>query len=103
MATPADDRSRILGGAVALGSVVAALLFVLGILAESYWALALPVAILVLFVLGLVFWIGWTILTVRIDAAGAELGGGTGGAGSATREGTDEGEDSGVGADASDS
>ena len=84
MATPADDRSRILGGAVALGAVVAALRVLLGLAAESYWAIALPVAILVLFVLGLVFWIGWTILTVQVEAEGAELGAGTGGTGSAT-------------------
>ena len=73
-----------LGGAVALGAAVAALLFLLGLAAESYWALALPVAILVLFILGLVFWIGWTILTVQVEAEGAELGAGTGGPGSAT-------------------
>ena len=40
---------------------------VAGVVAESYWALAIPVAALVLFVLGLVFWVGWTILTVHVE------------------------------------
>ena len=69
---------------MALAALAAGLLFLIGLAAESYWALALPVAVLVFFVLGLVFWIGWTIFTVRVEADGAELGAGTGGAGSAT-------------------
>ena len=28
---------------------------------------ALPVAVLVFFVLGLAFWVGWTIATVRVE------------------------------------
>ena len=73
MATPADDRSRMLGGAVAFGAVLAGLLFLVGIAKENWWALAVPVAVLVLFVLGLVFWIGWTIATIRVEASGEAL------------------------------
>jgi hypothetical protein len=79
-----DDRSQALGGLVFLGAVVGALLFLYGIAVESYWALALPVAALVLFVLGLVAWIGWTILTVRAEAEGEPLVTSGGGPGSAT-------------------
>ena len=68
-----DERSRILGGSVALGSVVAAALFLWGVSIQSYWALALPLGAAVLFVLGLVFWIGWTIATVHVDAEGDPL------------------------------
>jgi hypothetical protein len=77
-----DDRSRALGGVVCLAAIAAAALFLYGIAVESYWALALPVAALTLFVLGLVTWIGWTILTVRVEAEGEPLtpGGGPGGA-----------------------
>ncbi len=73
MTQPADERSRALGGLVCLGALAAAALFLYGIAVESYWALALPLAALVLFVLGLVTWIGWTILTVRVEAEGEPL------------------------------
>lgn len=73
MPPTADDRSRALGGAVCLAAIAAAALFLYGVAIGSYWALALPVAALVLFVLGLVTWIGWTILTVRVEAEGEPL------------------------------
>ena len=62
-----DSTQRLQGGLICLGAAVAALLFLAGLAAESYWALAIPVAGLVLFVLGLVFWVGWTILTVHVE------------------------------------
>ena len=75
-----------MGGVLSLGAVVAALLFLYGVLNGSYLALALPVTVLTLFVLGLVTWIGWTIATVQVDAEGDPLdAAGTGGAGGATR------------------
>jgi hypothetical protein len=73
MPSPADDRSRALGGVVCLAAIAAGALFLYGIAIGSYWALALPVAAIVLFVLGLVTWIGWTILTVRVEAEGEPL------------------------------
>jgi hypothetical protein len=60
-------NTRNQGALICGGAGLAALLFVLGILQGSYWALAIPVAILVFFVLGLTFWVGWTILTVQIE------------------------------------
>lgn len=86
MSDRADERSRVLGGLLCVGAVTAAALFVYGVLSGSYLALALPVAALTLFVLGLVAWIGWTIATVQVEAEGQALAGaGTGGAGGATR------------------
>lgn len=61
------DTSRNQGGLICIGAGVAALLFVLGVLRGSYLALAIPVAILTLFALGLVFWVGWTIYTVQVE------------------------------------
>jgi hypothetical protein len=90
MTSRTDERSRVLGGLLSIGAIAAAALFLGGVLAESYWALAIPVAIVVLFVLGLVSWIGWTIATVHVEAEGERLstpGTGTGGAGGATRSG----------------
>jgi hypothetical protein len=83
MSSGADERSRILGGLVALSAIAAGALFVGGVLAQNWWALAIPVAAAVLFVLGLVTWIGWTIATVQAEAEGEKLAG-TGGAGGAT-------------------
>jgi hypothetical protein len=61
------DSSRAQGGLICIAVVVLGALFLGGVLRESYWALALPVAILVLAVLGLAFWVGWTIATVRVE------------------------------------
>jgi hypothetical protein len=61
------DSSRAQGGLICVGVVVVGLLFLLGLLSHSYWALALPVAALVFFVLGLTFWVGWTIATIRVE------------------------------------
>ena len=47
--------------------VVLAAWFLLGLLQHSYWALAIPVAIAVAFVLGLSFWVGYTIATIQVE------------------------------------
>jgi hypothetical protein len=83
MSSGVDERSRMLGGLLCLGAIAAGALFIAGVLAHSWWALALPVSAAVLFVLGLVTWIGWTIATVQVEAEGEKLAG-TGGAGGAT-------------------
>ena len=101
MASRTDERSRLLGALLCAGAVAAAALFLAGVFAKSYWALAIPVAAVVLFVLSLVSWIGWTIATVHVEAEGERLaangantgtvtGTGTGGAGGATRAGEAE-------------
>ena len=65
-AEPYESRfARKAGGAVCVTSVVLALAFLAGVWERSYWALALPVAVAVLGVLGMVFHIGWAILTQR--------------------------------------
>jgi hypothetical protein len=66
------DSSRVQGGLICVGGVVVGLIFLLGILSGSYWALAIPVAALVFFVLGLTFWVGWTIATIRVEPEEAE-------------------------------
>ncbi len=82
----ADERSRVLGGLVCLGATVAGALFLYGLSVKSYWALALPLAALVLFVLGLVLWIGWTIASVQVEAEGEPLAPAAGGPSAATVE-----------------
>jgi hypothetical protein len=61
------DASRTQGWSICIGAAVLGLLFLIGILSESYWALAVPVAILVFFALGLIGWVGYTIATVRVE------------------------------------
>lgn len=63
-----NETSRAQGWAITAGAGVAALLFVLGILNGSYWAIAIPVAIVTLFALGLVAWVGYTIATIQVEA-----------------------------------
>ena len=63
-----NDASRMQGWAICLGAAFLALLFVIGILNGSYWAIALPVAVLTLFVLGLAGWVGFTIATIQVEA-----------------------------------
>ena len=93
MSTGVDERSRMLGGLLCLGAIALGALFIAGVLAHNWWAIALPVSALVLFVLGLVTWIGWTIATVQVEAEGEKLAG-TGGAGGAARGGDgDDAED----------
>ncbi len=62
-----NDSSRTQGGLICVGVAIAAAWFLLGLLSESYWALAIPVAILVFFVLGLSFWVGYTIATIQVE------------------------------------
>ena len=46
-------------------TLTVAALFVYGIYIRSFWALAIPAAIIMLVVLGMVFWVGVAIITTR--------------------------------------
>ena len=59
--------SRLQGLVICLAAVAAAVLFLVGIFLKSYWALAVPVAVGLLWLLGLAFWIGWTLLTIKVN------------------------------------
>ena len=63
-----NDSSRTQGGLICVGVVILAAWFVLGLLQQSYWAVAIPVAIVVFFGLGLSFWVGYTIATIQVEA-----------------------------------
>jgi len=62
-----NDSTRAQGWAICIGAGLLALLFVIGLLNGSYWAIALPVAVLTLFVLGLAGWVGYTIATIQVE------------------------------------
>jgi hypothetical protein len=61
------DSSRSQGGLICVGTVIVGAWFLLGLLQKSYWAIALPVAALVFFALGLTFWVGYTIATIQVE------------------------------------
>ena len=63
-----NETSRNQGWAITAAAGVAALLFIIGLLNGSYLALAIPVAIVTLFALGLVAWVGYTIATIQVEA-----------------------------------
>jgi energy-coupling factor transporter transmembrane protein EcfT len=62
-----NDSSRTQGGLICVAVVILAACFLLGISHENYWALAIPVAAIVFFVLGLTFWVGYTIATIQVE------------------------------------
>ncbi|MGH0028826.1 MAG: hypothetical protein ACQGVC_03480 [Myxococcota bacterium] len=62
-----NDSSRTQGGLICVAVVVLAAIFLLGLLQQSYWAIAIPVAVIVFFVLGLTFWVGYTIATIQAE------------------------------------
>jgi hypothetical protein len=62
-----NDSSRTQGGLICVAVFILAAWFLVGLLQESYWAIALPVAAIVFFVLGLSFWVGYTIATIRVE------------------------------------
>jgi hypothetical protein len=62
-----NSSSRAQGGLICVAVVVVGAIFLLGLLQQSYWALALPVALLVFFALGLTFWVGYTIATIEVE------------------------------------
>lgn len=63
-----QETTRAQGFIICGGAGVAALIFLIGIAKGSYWALAIPVAIVTLFALGLVAWVGFTIATIQVEA-----------------------------------
>jgi len=69
-----NEASRAQGWAICGGAGFGAFMFIVGIMNGSYWALAIPVAILTLFALGLIAWVGYTIATIQVETdAGPEI------------------------------
>ncbi len=59
--------SRLAGAVLIVVAVVAAALYVWGLTLQSYWALAIVVTVGFFAVLGLMVWVGVTLLTARIE------------------------------------
>jgi thiosulfate reductase cytochrome b subunit len=78
-----NDSSRTQGLTICAAAVVLGLIFLSGLTSGAWWAVAIPVGILLAFVLGLTFWVGWTIATVQVEpepSPDAQSGAGAGAA-----------------------
>ena len=60
------------GAAICGGSIVAAIVFLLGVLRKSYWALAMPVIIGSMGALYVAFWIGRALITTPLEPPAQE-------------------------------
>ena len=61
------DSSRTQGGLICAGAFLVGLVFFIGLVKGAWWAVAIPVGVFLAFVLGLTFWVGWTIATVQVE------------------------------------
>jgi hypothetical protein len=64
------DASRNQGLAICAAAAGLGVVFGIGLLSGAWWAVAIPVAALLAFVLGLTFWVGYTLATVAIEPDG---------------------------------
>ncbi len=62
-----NDSSRTQGALICVAAAVLGLVFFGGLVRGAWWAVAIPVGILLAFVLGLTFWVGWTIATIQVE------------------------------------
>jgi fatty acid desaturase len=62
-----NDSSRKQGRAICAAAIALGVIFGLGLLTGAWWAVAIPVAVLLAFVLGLTFWVGYTLATVQVE------------------------------------
>jgi len=62
-----NGSSRFQGVLICLAAAGLGAVFLGGLLRGEWWAVAIPVGLLLAFVLGLTFWVGWTIATIRVE------------------------------------
>ena len=60
------------GAAICGGSIIAAIVFLLGVLRKSYWALAMPVIVGSMGALYVAFWIGRALITTPLEPPAQE-------------------------------
>ncbi len=59
------DFAKVKAFFLCLATLLIAAVFIYGIYIRSYWALAVPAAVITLVVLGMIFWVGIAIITTR--------------------------------------
>jgi hypothetical protein len=60
-----NQGARRIAWGICIASMLLGAVFLIGVARQSYWALAIPVVGAVLSILGMVFWIGWAIVTQK--------------------------------------
>lgn len=61
------DRSQLTGALIIGGAIVQLLLFVVGIVRRSYYAIAVPIGLALAGLTALAVWVGWTMMTTEAD------------------------------------
>ncbi len=61
------DKNRLYGLIICIAILIVGILFIVGVFLKSFVALAIPVTIFTLGILGLGFWIGWTIFSIKVE------------------------------------
>lgn len=56
------NRARLFGALLCVFALGGTVLFIWGLVSQAYWALAIPVGFVVVLVMTLVFWVGWTFI-----------------------------------------
>ena len=58
-------RGKLIGVFICIAALALTAIFLWGITARAYWAIAIPIAILVIVAMALLFWVGWTFITTE--------------------------------------
>ena len=66
------ERSQVYGIAICAASAIAGIVFLIGVLRKSYWALAMPVIVGFLGALYVAFWIGRALVTTPLEPPAQE-------------------------------
>ena len=59
------DHGKLIGAAICIAALSLTAVFLWGISARAYWAIAVPIAVLVVVSMALLFWVGWTFITTE--------------------------------------
>ena len=67
------ERQRQLGTILMAIAAVQSLIFLIGVLRRSYLAIALPVVAAMMAVSGILFWVGYTMASMKSDLADLDM------------------------------
>lgn len=68
------DRSRLYGAIICGATLAIAAALLEGVRRRNYWALAIPLLAGSLGILSVAFWIGWALVTTRLEPPAPETG-----------------------------
>lgn len=57
------DQAKVFGGFLCFTAVALTAILLWGLAQQQWWAVALPVGALVVAVMTMLFWVGWTFIT----------------------------------------